>query len=356
MKSNVFCICVVFMFTVACTKKGGSTGGGTQPPVQVVDTSLYKMLPFPMGAAVSVSLIKNNAKYNGVVTKEFNSITAENALKFDALHPAENTFSWADADYLVDYAQINNKRIHGHTLNWYNALPSWVTNFVGDSVAWENLLKTHIQTVVTHFKGKVKSWDVVNEAFNDNGTIRNTIWVQKLGPDYIARCFQYARQADPAATLCYNDYGHEYSSAKRIAISNMIASFKTRGIPIDCVGLQFHITYTQSDANISAAINSAAATGLMVHISELDVRLNDAKVQGFILTPALSAQQAARYKYVVKSYNTIPASQQFGITTWNVGDADSWIPAWLGAPDYPLPFDKNYLRKDAYRGIIEGVK
>ena len=356
MKSNVFCICVVFMFTVACTKKGGSTGGGTQPPVQVVDTSLYKMLPFPMGAAVSVSLIKNNAKYNGVVTKEFNSITAENALKFDALHPAENTFLWADADYLVDYAQINNKRIHGHTLNWYNALPSWVTNFVGDSVAWENLLKTHIQTVVTHFKGKVKSWDVVNEAFNDNGTIRNTIWVQKLGPDYIARCFQYARQADPAATLCYNDYGHEYSSAKRIAISNMIASFKTRGIPIDCVGLQFHITYTQSDANISAAINSAAATGLMVHISELDVRLNDAKVQGFILTPALSAQQAARYKYVVKSYNTIPASQQFGITTWNVGDADSWIPAWLGAPDYPLPFDKNYLRKDAYRGIIEGVK
>lgn len=344
------------MVIFSCTKKSDNTTGGTQPPLSVVDTILYKMLPFPMGAAVSVNLMKNNTKYNSVVTKEYNSITAENAMKFDALHPAENTFSWADADYLVNYAQTNNKRIHGHTLNWYNAVPSWVTNFVGDSTAWENLLKTHIQTVVTHFKGKVTSWDVVNEAFSDDGTIRNTIWVQKLGPDYVARCFQYARQADPDAVLCYNDYGHEYSSAKRNAISNMIASFKTRGIPIDCIGLQFHMTYTQSDANISAAINSAAATGLNVHISELDVRLNDAKVQGFILTPALSAQQAARYKYVAKAYNAIPASQQFGITTWNVGDADSWIPAWLGAPDYPLPFDKNYLRKDAYRGIIEGVK
>ena len=94
-----------------------------------------------MGAAVSVNLMKTNSKYNAVVTKEYNSITAENAMKFDALHPAENTFSWTDADYLVGYAQANNKRVHGHTLNWYNALPGWVKNFTGDSIAWENLLK-----------------------------------------------------------------------------------------------------------------------------------------------------------------------------------------------------------------------
>ncbi len=356
MKAFFICLSLIVVLHSACSKKEVTGGGTVIPPVVVVDTILYKVMPFPFGASLSVNLMKNNTKYNGVVTKEFNSITAENAMKFDALHPAENTFFWADADYLVDYAKTNNKRIHGHTLNWYTSLPAWVTNFAGDSVAWENLLKTHIQTVVTHFKGKVASWDVVNEAFNDDGTLRNSIWVQKLGADYIARCFQYANQADPDALLFYNDYGHEYSSAKRTAIINLVTAFKTRGIPIHGYGMQFHMTYTQTDANITAAITSAAATGLKVHISELDIRLNNDKVQGLVFTPALATQQAAKYKVVVKTYNAIPASQQFGITTWNVGDADSWIPGWQGAPDWPLPFDVNYLRKAAYRSIIEGVK
>jgi endo-1,4-beta-xylanase len=358
MKKNIMVLFVTLSLLTACSKNDAQGGSNVTPapPVIVADTNLYKMMPFPVGASVSVSLMKNNTKYSGVVTKEYNSITAENAMKFGGLHPAENTFNWVDADYLVDYAIANNKRVHGHTLNWYNSLPAWVTNFAGDSVAWENLLKTHIQTVVAHFKGKVASWDVVNEAFNDDGTIRNSIWVKNLGPGYIARCFQYAHEADPAALLFYNDYGHEYSNAKRTAITNMITDFKNRGIPIDGIGMQFHMTYTQTDANISAAINAAAATGLKVHISELDIRLNNDKVQGLVFTPSLALQQADKYKYVVKTYNAIPATQQYGITTWNVGDADSWIPGWLGAPDWPLPFDTNYLRKPAYRAIIEGAK
>jgi endo-1,4-beta-xylanase len=358
MKHSFYVFTILVLLT-ACSKKN-SQGGGTvtppPPPVVVADTVLYNMMPFKIGASVSVNLMKNNTKYSGVVTKEYNSITAENAMKFGGLHPAENTFFWTDADYLISYAQANNKRIHGHTLNWYTSLPGWVTNFVGDSTAWENLLKTHIQTVVTHFKGKVASWDVVNEAFNDDGTLRNSIWVQHLGTDYIARCFQYANQADPDAILFYNDYGHEYSSAKRTAINNMIASLKTRSIPIHGTGMQFHMTSTQTDANISAAITSAAATGLKVHISELDIRLNTNKDAGLAFSSALAELQKSRYKYVVMTYKAIPVGQQFGITTWNVGDADSWIPAWQGAPDWPLPFDANYLRKAAYRGIIEGAK
>lgn len=334
----------------ACSKNNSSV----PPPSIPVDTVLHQTLRFPMGASVSASLMRNNAKYSNVVIKEFNSITAENAMKFAALHPAENTFNWTDADYLLSFAQTNNKRVHGHTLVWHMSLPSWVTNFAGDSTAWENLLKTHIQGVVTHFKGKVASWDVVNEAFNDDGTLRNSIWVQKLGPDYIARCFRYANDADPTSILFYNDYGNEYSAAKRTAITNMITSFKTRGIPIHGIGMQFHMTYTQSDANIIAAINSAIATGLKIHISELDIRLNTNLVPGLKLTPALAEQQAARYKFIVQTYNAIPAVQQFGITTWNVGDADSWIPNWQGAPDWPLPFDANYVRKPAYRAIVEG--
>jgi endo-1,4-beta-xylanase len=351
-------LALVLFFLSACTKKNsaGNGGGGVViPPVLPVDTSMYKMMPFPVGAAVSVSLMKGNAKYNGVVTKEYNTITAENAMKFKNLHPEENTYFWEDADYLVAYALSNNKRIHGHTLNWYTSLPAWVTGYSGDSLAWENLLKTHIQTVVTHFKGKVASWDVVNEAFNDDGTLRNSIWVQHLGSDYIARCFQYASQADPDALLFYNDYGHEYSSAKRTAIINLVNNLKSRGIPIHGIGMQFHMTYTQTDANISAAISAAASTGLKVHLAELDIRLNNDKTFT-AFTSTLAAQQAAKYKYVVQAYNAIPSGQKYGITTWNVGDADSWIPGWLGAPDWPLPFDQNYLRKPAYRAMIEGAK
>lgn len=355
---TLFLYLAAISFTIVCCRTAKPPQdreiARQQPPD---DTALYKMMPFKMGVSVNVRLLKTNARYNGVVTKEYNSITAENAMKFVALHPAENTFFWMDADYLVQYALSNNKRVHGHTLNWYTSLPSWVTTFSGDSVAWERLLKTHIQTVVAHFKGKVASWDVVNEAFNDDGTLRNSIWVQKLGTDYIARCFQYARQADPDVLLFYNDYGQESSSAKRTAIAHMITSFKRRGIPIDGVGLQFHMTYKQPDANIDAAISMAAATGLKVHISELDIRLNDAKKQGLELTETLAYEQAGRYKHVVKAFNTlVPAAQQYGITMWNVGDADSWVPGWLRAPDYPLPFDRNYLRKPAYRAIIEGAR
>lgn len=357
MKKYFISIAVLLFVLTACSKKD-SPGGGpvVPPPVTPVDTSMYKMMPFPVGAAVSVNLMQNNSKYSGVVKKEYNSLTAENAMKFGALHPSANSYNWNDADYLVNLALQNNMRVHGHTLNWYTSLPTWVTSFVGDSAAWENLMKTHIQTVVTHFKGKVKSWDVVNEDFEDTGIPRNSIWRQKLGNDYVARCFQYANQADPDALLFYNDYGHEYSPAKRTAIINMVNDLKTRGIPIHGIGMQFHTTHTQSDANIRDAINTAAATGLKVHISELDVRVNNNRVQGLTFTSTLAQQQAARYKFIVQTYNAIPAAQKFGITTWNVGDADSWIPGWQGAPDWPLPFDANYLRKPAYAAIIEGAK
>ena len=326
------------------------------PPTTGVDTTLFKVMPFPMGAALNVNLLRNNTKYNAVATKEYNSITAENVMKFSGLHPAQNTYNWTDADYLVDFAKSNGKRVHGHTLIWHNSQPAWVTNFVGDSLAWENLLKTHIQTVMTHFKGKVTSWDVVNEAFDDNGVLRTSIWRQKLGDDYVARCFKYAFEADPSALLFYNDYGQENNVAKRNAIIAMVSSFKNRGIPIHGLGLQFHISYTQSDANMTAVINSAVATGLKVHISELDVKVNTGKSQTFVFTTALEEQQAAKYKSVIKVYNTIPLNQQFGITIWNVGDGDSWIPNFQGTPDFPLPFDINYKRKLAYKGIIDGVK
>lgn len=358
---KIFLIAMLSVSVVsACSKHGVTTDPYLKPVTPVgtptADGSLQAGLPFPFGAAVNISLLKNNAAYRATVAKEYSSLTAENAMKTGALHPQQNTYDWADADYLVDFAKQNNKRIHGHTLVWYKSLPAWITNFQGDAAAWENLLKTHIQTIVGHFKGKVASWDVVNEAFEDNGTLRNSIWLQKLGPDYIARCFTYAHEADPDAQLFYNDYGHEYGPTKRAAILSLVNDLKSRNIPINGIGMQMHTRYNMAESNWLTAINTAAQTGLKVHISELDIAMNPDNIQNLTFSAALAETQAQKYLYIVKAYNAIPKAQQFGITTWNVSDADTWITGNYSRPDWPLPFDSNYARKPAYQGILNGVK
>ena len=353
MRKNLIYGSLLCVALAACAKSKEAA----QPPVVTpADTSLQKNMPFPFGAAVSVSLLKTRAAYLAVVTKEYNSLTPENAMKIATIHPSENTYNWTDGDWLVSFAVQNHQRVHGHTLIWYQSLPAWVTGFQGDSAAWEHLVKTHIQTIVAHFKGKVGSWDVVNEAFEDDGTMRKSIWWQKLGPDYIARCFQYAHEADTAALLFYNDYGHEYSVARRTAIINMVNDLKNRGIPIHGIGLQMHTRYNMTQANLAAAITSAAQTGLKVHIAELDIAVNPNNDPNLVFTPSLAAAQAQQYKFIVQTYHAIPQAQQFGMTTWNVSDADSWIPSTYKRPDWPLPFDSNYKRKLAYLAILEGAQ
>lgn len=342
----------------ACSKKSQTSIAPVISPEIIVsgDGTLKEKLPFPIGAALNVGLLKNNSNYRNLVIKEFNSITAENVMKMNSLRPSATTYNFTDADYLVDFARANGKRVHGHTLNWYKSLPDWVNNFNGNTAEWENLLKTHIESVVGRYRGKVSSWDVVNEALEDNGSYRNSIWVQKLGVGYIERAFQYARNADPDALLFYNDYGHEYSATKRAAIIKLVTDLKAKGVPIDGIGLQMHTRYNQTDANLAAAINTAAATGLRIHISELDIALNPDNNQSLSYTTALGELQAAKYKFIVKTFNAIPREQQYGLTTWNVTDADSWIPSNYNRPDWPMPFNNLYQRKAAYQGILDGVK
>jgi endo-1,4-beta-xylanase len=249
-------------------------------------------------------------------------------------------------------------RIHSVVLLWHGYNPAWLENLSGDSTAFEAIMKTHIQTVMTHFKGKLAAWDVVNEAFTDNGGYRTTesIWYKKLGKDYIARAFKYAREADPTAVLFYNDYAQETNSGKLDAILAMVDDFKKRGIPIDGLGLQMHLGISTS--GILNALSEYAKTGLTIHISELDINLsNYQKNPSLTLTDALSAQQKQKYKTVVQYYKQIlPKAQQFGITNWNVGDADSWLHQVIQKNEYPLLFDENCAKKPAYFGYMEGLK
>lgn len=327
---------------------------GQQPPAP---TTLRDAFPFPIGAAMNPNLLTSNAAYRQTAGREFSSVTAENYLKMANVHPAQDRYDWTGSDVLVNFAEQNKQRMHGHTCIWHQAVPGWVANFQGDSLAWEGLFRSHIQTVVSHYKGRIASWDVVNEAFVDDGTLRPTIWLTHLGPDYVARAFRYAREADPNVKLFYNEYGHEYSPKRLAAVLTLAADFKRRGIPIDGLGLQMHTNIGVADASIENAIRQAAATGLLVHISELDVRVNQAKKAGYVINDTDAQKQRQKFAAIVRAYRTlVPKAQQHGITTWNIGDGDSWIPKFCSCADFPLPFDSQYAKKPAYDGLLDGLK
>jgi len=330
--------------------------------------TLQSASSFPIGAAVNPFLLQTNPAYRHVVETEFNSITSENVLKWAGVHPAKNTFDFSKGDTLADFALSHHIRFHGHNLCWYQYNPKWLTNFTGDSAAWEKLFKTHIQTVVSHYKGKVASWDVVNEAFHNDGTLRSEkttpdnkpddgcIWARNIGIDYIARAFIYAHEADPDALLFYNDYDQEIYPAKLGSIINMVTYFKKRGVPINGVGIQMHININTPEEGITNAIKKLANTGLKIHIAELDISVNPKNDPNIVYSDSLQKIQSHMYAFVIKQYEKlVPPEQQYGITTWNVGDADSWLRQAYKRKDWPMLFDDNYMRKPAYDTVINDL-
>ncbi len=350
-----YCLLLV-LFCSLSISFGGTYQSGMGPKDDTLTVrSLKQALPFPIGAALKINLLKNNSTYRNVVAREFNSVTAENAMKFHAVHPAKDLFKWDDADYLVKFAKKNNMRIHAQTLIWPKSTPRWVTEFQGDKEAWKKLFKTHIQTVVLHFKGQVAAWDVVNEAFDDDGALKKTIWLTKLGPEYIAMAFQYAHEADPGALLFYNDYGHEYGGKKLKAIINMANNFNRRGIPIHGLGMQMHVPLRINVSSVRRNLLLAAATGLAIHISELDIRVRYKKPNEFKLDASLADAQGDKYKAIANAYLALPKKQRYGITLWGVGDRDSYWNSKSKSKmhDYPMLFDHLYKPKPAYYGIID---
>jgi endo-1,4-beta-xylanase len=346
---KLFLLSCVLLFLNACDKK--TTNSEEEIP------KLYTKSNFPVGTAVDINKLKNNAKYRETVINHFNSITAENAMKMDALHPAENEYNWSDSDYLASFCNQYNKHLHGHTLIWHQRVPNWIKNYK-DTTQVENVIKNHIQTVVSHFKGKVKSWDVVNEAFGEEGLLRDSFWKQKLGNDYIAKCLKWVKEADPDVKLFYNDYFLLLPSSKFSAIFAMIDDFQKRNppVPIDGIGIQMHVTDTYPDTSqIRELINEAKKRNLLVHFSELDVSLNPNGGNNE-LTEDLRQSQKDRYKSIVLNYRILSIELQFGITTWGVGDGDSWIRSYFNRIDWPLLFDENYEPKPAFYGFVEGLQ
>ncbi|HET6244140.1 MAG: endo-1,4-beta-xylanase [Bacteroidetes bacterium] len=317
------------------------------------EKSLYKLTTFNVGVAVSYDKIINNERYKEIVKSQFNSITPEYAMKAEFIHPEENVFNWDEADQLVDFSIKENKSFHGHALIWHNHLPHWMENYTAD---WNIMFRNHIIALVSRYKGKIKAWDVVNEAFEDDGSLRNTIWKQHIGEHYITLAFQYASQADPDALLFYNDYNLESKPRKMEAVLKMAKELKSLGIQIHGIGMQMHVSFEYpTDRQIQNAIKSFEQTNLKVHISELDVVVNsNTKVED--PTFHLMKEQKKKVKIIVEAFNKLPSENKYGISIWGVSDADTWVRKEFGRKEWPLLYDENYSIKPSYCGFVEGLE
>jgi endo-1,4-beta-xylanase len=283
------------------------------------------------GTAIAAGRLGDSA-YTTIANREFNMVTPENEMKIDATEPNRGQFSFTNGDRVYNWAVQNGKRVRGHTLAWHAQQPGWMQSLSGSTL--RQAMIDHINGVMAHYKGKIAYWDVVNEAYADSGGGRRDSNLQRTGNDWIEVAFRTARAADPAAKLCYNDYNIDnWTWAKTQGVYNMVRDFKSRGVPIDCVGLQGHFNSGSAyNSNFRTTLSSFAALGVDVAITELDI------------------QGASATTYANVTNDCLAVSRCVGITTWGVRDSDSWR-----SGDTPLLFDGNGNKKAAYTSVLNAL-
>jgi endo-1,4-beta-xylanase len=309
-------------------------------------------------AAASAYLAEED--YAATLGSEFSQLQAENEMKFGVIHPRPDTdanpYNFKGGDALVEFAQSHTMVVRGHTLVWHNNVPEWVKNGSYPAPQLAEILHGHIKTVMTHYASKVYAWDVVNEAFNDNGTMRHTIWYDQpgigvgKGTKYIEQVLRWAHESDPSAKLFYNDYDAEMINKKSDAIYEMASDFRRRGVPLDGVGFQMHVSLNFDDpaklASVAKNLERFAKLGLELQITELDVRLNDSSAA------ALGAQ-AKLYGDITTL--CVQQSACKAIQTWGFTDKHSWIPQFYKGQGWALLWDDKYQKKPAYEAVYDAL-
>jgi endo-1,4-beta-xylanase len=331
---------------------------------------------FVVGAAMNADQITGkDAIGDAIIIQQFNSISPENVLKWEVIHPRPDTYDFTLADKYVEFGLKNHMFIVGHNLCWHSQTPAWVfKDEKGNPLTRDALLQRlhdHIQTVVSRYKGKINSWDVVNEALNEDGTLRQSLWMKIIGEDYIVKAFQFAHDADPNVQLNYNDYNLETPAKRKGAIA-LVKRLQAAGVPIAVVGNQGHLHLDgASPADEEATITDLAATGVKVAITELDIDVLPS-AWGHTADVSLKVEDTAKLnpypnglpdnvqRALAKRYADLFAvywkhrDVVNRVTLWGVTDAQSWLNNWpvRGRTSYPLLFDRNGQPKPAFQAVL----
>jgi endo-1,4-beta-xylanase len=336
---------------------------------------------FLIGAALNLDQTDGkDPRALALVREQFNSITPENILKWEAVHPEPDRYNFEPADRFVELGEKTGMHIVGHTLVWHAQTPEWVfKDGSGKPADRETLLqrmKDHIQAVVGRYKGRIHAWDVVNEALDDDGSMRKSPWFNIIGEDYIQKAFEYAREADPNAILIYNDY-NLWKPEKTAAAVRLVEGLRVKGVHVDGIGEQAHwaLDYPQI-ADLEAALKAFAGIGIKVMITEMDVsplpnpwnytgadiRFN-VEIQKKLnpypesLPDSMQQKLALRYGEFFSLFHKYSDSIS-RVTFWGVTDAQSWLNFWpvRGRKNYPLLFDRNYAPKPAFYAVIKAAQ
>jgi endo-1,4-beta-xylanase len=330
---------------------GSGIASGDRPqPVDRPLRDLAKRHDLRIGTAVDMAALGSDAIYKARVASEFNAVTAENVMKWESLEPTRGQYNWGPADELVEFARRNGQKIHGHVLLWHSQLPDWLEQGVADgsidSAELREIVKNHITTVVRHFGGKIWHWDVVNEAFTDgaNPVLRDTIFRQHLGPDYIALALKWAHEADRRVKLYLNDYAIDGISPKSTAYLDLSRDLLRRKVPLHGMGFQGHLDL-QYPIPIDAAANLARfdRLGLETAFTEVDVRY---------FLPASTyntAGQVGSFTVLLQACLLTPRCVMF--TLWGFTDKYSWVPGFFTGQGEATPLDANFQPKPAYTAL-----
>lgn len=334
---------------------------------------------FLVGTAVSDRIFaQNDLNMKALIAREFNVLTPENGLKWEPVHPSEDKWDFGAGDRLVDFAQQNNMKVQGHVLVWHSQVPrDLFLDNSGKQISKEALAKRmekHIQTLVDRYKGKIDSWDVVNESITPEDGFRKSKWLEIMGPEFMERAFHLAHEADPNCQLLYNDYGMD-NAKRRDFVVDLVSRYQRKGVPIHGIGMQGHFNLEDPGISaIEASIEAFAATGLRVHFTEVDVDVlpYDWARSAEVSTNAAYRESLNPYKdglpkeindKLTKRYEDLfklflkHSDKIDRVTFWGPSDDHSWKNNFpmRGRTNYPLLFDREHKRKEAYYAIT-GLK
>ena len=300
------------------------------------------------------------ADYEKIHKAQFNVVVAENEMKFDATEPQEGRFNFGNGDKMIKYAKANNMRVRGHALAWHSQVPNWVNNYKNDKKKLLAVLKNHIEKVVSHWKGDIAEWDVVNEAISNNEPQWRTgsVWYQGIGPEFIDSAFVWTHAIDPDAELCYNDYNLEQgisSKAKAGFLLEQVKRWKANGIPITCVGSQTHVEDTTTDKHFIGSPDSLRA--LAKELAKLNIKLNITELDigfksGINVSNSDLARQGRNYREYMDMFLEEPNMGTFLI--WGISDKWSWLSGLNRQKG--LIYDDNLKPKPAFDSLMASLK